>query len=139
MELVDQQRLLQIPVSAVVSCPLFLQRLCHCDKLQIMQSNLRQTIVPLDGVLIGQSAPVQLQIQLPFIGRRIVDVLFQLLHKMADGGVLRPGAAFQIPAPSGHFHHLVLRSAAAVAEAVGNELPVGNVFLPHRIRALGVI
>ena len=32
-----------------------------------------------------------------------------------------------------------LCSAAAVAEAVGNELPVGNVFLPHRIQTFATV
>ena len=51
----------------------------------------------------------------------------QPAHKLADSGVLRPGDAGQILGQAGGLHHVVAGAAAAVTEAIGDELTVCDV------------
>ena len=139
MELVDQQGFLQIAVLAVVCLCAGFHSVAHREEFQVMESDFCQTVVPLDVVLVGQGAAVQLQIQLAAEGVRVVDVGFQLLHEAADGGVLGLGAALQILAAPCHFHHFILGSAAAVTEAIGNQLPVRHILLTDGVGALGAV
>ena len=139
VELVHQQRALEVTISGIAGRDMGFHCIADGEGFQVVQGDFREAVVTLDIVLVGQSAPMQLQIQLAAVGVGVLGVGFQLLHKAADRGVVCLGAAFQVVAAPGDFHHFKLGSAAAVTKAVGDELAVRHILLAHSVRALGAV
>ena len=125
VELVDQQRLHQRRDVRFVRRDALLHRAQHRRQLQVVQRELQLAVVALDGVLVGQRAAVQLEIQLACVGRGLADARLQLAHELRYRLVTAAGHALQVGHAPRHLQHFKLRSAAAVALAVGEQPPVG--------------
>src|SRR5699024_343686 len=96
VELVHQQRALQVTVVRVTGSFLIFHSVVHGEIFQIVQGNFRQAVVALDIVLVGQGTSVQLQVQLAVVSVWILDVFLQFLHEAADSGMFYLRASFQV-------------------------------------------
>ena len=130
MELILQDHLIQV-------VPVFVHGLTgeNVHKLQIVHGDFCVPVVLLHLVHLGQSAPVELQIQLAVIDRQLILALLHLLHKVADGGGLDDGNTVQALGALQKFQHTVGGTAAAVTVAVGRQAHVAGAlvhqFLGH--------
>ena len=135
MELVHQKLLCERVDPLSRRRLLFLYGSPHRHIFQIPEGKLRLSVVPFNHMLIGQRAPVQLQIQLPAIDGGFHQTLLQLLHETAHCGMGGSGHPLQILKALCHFDHAEFGTSASVPEAVGDQPHSGNRALLNGIAA----